>query len=186
MLKMGTQQSELGLGMRVKQILESVTGARYVFKTRSELIHPNGISWFVHLPREKPEGWIRHAEQEGDMVTFQSHLVFDVGNVMEFEHRRSYMNKEIWEDIPALHKAEIRHKYAKRIPKVTKFFDELDKVISDIDGRYPRSFSYVNDQGMVSIVLKTTTSEVSKNEPAIITKLGAMRELLHQVEKISR
>jgi hypothetical protein len=183
---MGAQQSEASLVAKVKQILESVTGTKYILKTKSELVHPDGISWYLHLPLEHPEGWISHAYQEGKEIVFESPSVYDVANVIEFEYRESMSRKDLREDIARFQVGGVRRRYVKQVPKVVRFFDSVEGLVSDANERYPRSFSIINDRGLVSIVGKSTVSEASKDEFAVSAKLGAMRELLRQVEKASK
>lgn len=184
-MSLGSQQSELVLGTRIKEILESMTGTKYVLKSKSELVHPEGTSWLVHLPRDGPAGWVDNVRQRGDSVVFESPLVYDVSNLMGFEYRRALMRKEISESIAKLHDPAVRSKFSKQIPKVVRFFDSAQELIADVNRRYPGSFSLLNDQGYVSVVLTVTASEAS-DELKLGAKLAAMRELHSQVEKISR
>ena len=183
-MNMGSQQSELVLGTRVKEILESMSGVKYILKAKAELVHPEGTSWYIHLPMDNPTAWIANVRQKGDRIVFKSPLVYDVSNVMEFEHRKAYMKDEISESIPLFHDPAVRRKFSKQIPKVVKFFDSAQEMVADINERYPGSFSLLNDQGYVSIVLTVTESEAS-NELKLGAKLAAMRELYSKVEKTS-
>lgn len=184
-VEMKGQQSELALSTKVKQVLESTTGTKYTLKTRTELVHPDKIAWYLHLPVAKPEGWISHAQQVGDEVTFESPLMYDVVNLMGFEYRKALSNKKLKDDVPKFQDPKVRQRYSKEVPKVVGFFDALEGLISDFNKRYDGAFSYANDHGMVSVVMKTTASEADDGI-TLSARLTAMRELLRLVDKASR
>jgi hypothetical protein len=183
---MRSQQSELVLGTKVKRILESITGTKYVLKSGDELVHQDGTLWYIHLPLDSPEGWIDNVRQKGDIIAFKSPLVYDVSNVMGFEYRKALMDKKVRDQIDKLGDKTVRRRYSRRIPGVVRFFNSVEELVSDINERYPGSFSWLNDHGMVTISLTASASEVSKDDSALVVKLAAMRELLRQVEKLSR
>ncbi|MDG6965997.1 MAG: hypothetical protein JRM75_04970 [Nitrososphaerota archaeon] len=182
---MGGQQSELALGMKVKHVLETLTGSKYVLKTRAQLVHPDGMSWYLHLPVENPVGWIGDACQEGEAIVFETPWVFDIANVMEFEYRSSYLNKKLRKEVGSFHDPTVRGRYRKQVPRVVEFLDSLEEHVNRLNGRYPGCFSYQNDGGLILVVFKTKASEVSKDERSLVEKLTALNETLREVEKLA-
>ena len=108
-----------------KETLEHVTGKEYTLKTRSELVHPENITWYLHLPVGKP-GYIRHVYEADGKLALESSTLYEVYRDMEHtysEDKYLRLRVVLGGDVGGLlATGDVRAKYSTMIPHVVHFF----------------------------------------------------------------
>jgi len=180
MSKMVTQQTESIIANYVKRVLEEETGDQYILKTRAELVHPNGRSWFLHLPVGS-SGWLDHAQQEGKSLVFESAVLYDADKVIEFEYRSALKADGLRSAIGKFHLREMRGKYARMLPKVVKFFDKAESTLSVVNENYDAKMKLVNDGGSGSVRFEIGIEKAQNEEGSVRKSIRAMKDFLKQI-----
>src|SRR2546430_845109 len=129
---MVTQRSQLIDAASIKRILEEATGNEYVLKTRAELVHPDNMDWYLHLPINVA-GYIDNAYEADGRLVFGSPILYEVYQDMEHsfsESRYVQLRERLGDDVGRLQDRNVREKYAKVIPRVVRFFDKVEEILS--------------------------------------------------------
>lgn len=180
---MVTQEQEASAtASYVKRIVEEETGEKYVLKGRAELVHPDGLSWFLHLPIGKA-GWLSHAQQEGGSLVFESGYLYDANTVIEYEYRSALKNGTLKSDLSKFDLKEVRAKYSRTVPKVVKFFDMAEKAISTMNESHHTKMSLANPEGLIRVSTEIDAKQAQENEMLVRENLRAMKELVNQVTR---
>jgi len=178
---MVTQEQEpSAIASYVRRIVEEETGEKYVLKGRTELVHPDGLSWFLHLPMGKT-GWLGHVQQEGTSLIFESGYIYDAHNVIEYEYRSALKLSALRSDLDRFNLNEVRSKYSRTIPKVVKFFDMAEKAVSTINETRHTDMSLVNPGGLMRVRIEIGVQKAQEQEALVRENLRAMRDLLDVV-----
>jgi len=174
------EQEASALATYVKRIVEEETGEKYVLKGRTELVHPDNLSWFLHLPIGKA-GWLDHVQQEDGLVIFESGYIYDAHNVIEFEYRSALKVAGLRSDLERFHLKRVREKYSRTLPKVVKLFDMAESTVSAVNGIHHTNMSLVNSGGLVTVKVEIGTEQAQKQEPFVRENLHAIRDFVNQV-----
>jgi hypothetical protein len=180
---MVTQKSTIIDANRFRQTLESITGQRYVLKSRAELIHPDNKSWYVHLPIDAA-GDIRNVYEADGKLVFESPILYDVFQDMEHSFSESkyvQLRETLDEDVKFLQDRNVREKYRKTIPKVCGFFDNLEKVLSTVNKNSSANLYAFNDAGWVTLKLEIETRELEQDDSRIREGVMAMTEAIRLI-----
>ncbi len=177
---MVTQEREASaVAKYVKRIVEEETGENYILKSRDELVHPDNLSWFLHLPIGKA-GWLDHVQQNDESLVFESVYIYDAHKVIEYEYRSCLKSESLRFDLDSFHLKETREKYLRVVPKVVKFFDAGEGLVSVVNKAHHTNMSLVNSGGLVVVRIEIGIEQLEK-EGAIRENLQAMKDLLNQV-----
>jgi hypothetical protein len=179
---MVTQEQDIpAIASDIKRILEEETGNKYVLKSRAELVHPDDLSWYLHLPIGTPLGWIDHAQQEGDStLAFVSMYLYDAHKVIEFEYRQALKLSSLRTDAGRLQVKAVRDRYAHTLPKVVKFFDKADELLGAINRNLGAHMTLLNSGGLVSVRAEISLDSARKNQSLVRKNIQAVKDFVRQ------
>lgn len=147
----------------VKEILEAETGDKFVLKSGPDLLHKERWGWFLHLPLEgQSNGWIDVAYQKDDMVTLQTPSLFDTRRRIEYAYPKMRGRKRLQKASGDFHRKNVRAEYAKTVPAIVAFYDELDRIVEEVNQKHSSSIGIVNDLGAIYAQIRLPTAEVEK------------------------
>jgi hypothetical protein len=174
---MVTRRGELIGAGRVKEILEHVTGKEYTLKTRGELMHPDNIAWYLHLPVGKP-GYIRRVYEADGKVVLESSTLYEVYQDMEHaysEDKYLQLREKLGSDVGRLQNREVRAKYSRMMPQVVRFFDKIDEILSKVSKERGVHLSLLNSDGAITLSREIGIRDVG-DDSAIKSEIRAMNE----------
>jgi len=180
---MVTQKSELSDADRIKKILESLTGDRYILKSRAELVHLDSKSWYLHLPIDAA-GHVRAAYEKDGEIIFESPILYEVYQEMEnsfSESKYMRLRETLADDVGCLQNRSVREKYRGTIPGVVKFFDKIDRILLEVNQKKESTLSFVNDRGSITLRFVMKAQEVQKNESVIKRNVLALNDALQLI-----
>lgn len=180
---MVTQKSTVIDADHFKQILESITGQKYVLKSRAELIHPDNKSWYLHLPIGAA-GYISEVYEADGRITFESPVLYGVFQDMEnsfSELTYVRLRKTLGEDVKLLQDRKVREKYRKSIPKVCSFFDKTEEILSKVNKENGTNLYAYNDSGWINLKLEIETWEIERDDSRIKGGVMAMTEAIRLI-----
>jgi hypothetical protein len=179
---MVTQEQESGAASHIKRIVEEETGEKYVLKSGAELVHPDGLSWFLHLPIGKA-GWLGHVQQENGSVIFESGYFYDAHNVIEYEYRSALKISSLRSDLDRFNEKAVRGKYSRALPKVVKFFEMAEGTVSTVNKTHHTELSLVNQgDGLMRVKIEIGVQQAQEQEALVRENLRAMKDFLGQVD----
>jgi hypothetical protein len=174
---MVTRRGELVSAGRVKETLEYVTGKEYMLKTRSELVHPNNIAWYLHLPVGKP-GYIRHVYEADGKLILESSILYEVYQDMEHtysEDKYLQLRGKLGDDVGRLQDRDVRAKYSRVVPQVVRFFDKIDEILSKVNLKQGVRLSLVNYNGTITLRREIDIPDAG-DDSAIKSEIRALKE----------
>jgi hypothetical protein len=182
MKKMVTQEQEpSAIASYVKGIIEDETGEKYILKSRAELVHPDGLSWFLHTTIGKAV-WLDHVQQEGRLLVFESGYFYDAHRVVEYEYRPALKIDALRSDLDRFDQKEMREKYSRIIPKVVKFFEMAEGTVSAVNKTHHTKLSLVNQgDGVMRVKIEIGVQQAQEQEALLRENLRAMKDFLDQV-----
>jgi hypothetical protein len=182
---MVVQSSQLADANRVKEILESVTGDEYIVKNKAELVHPEKMSWFVHVPLGTPSYISDAFEAEGKIV-FESPTLFEVYQDMEYrfsESRYVRLREKLGDDVDGLLDRKVRGNYRELLPHVVRFLDEAEAIVSKVNKEHLTNLSLTNYRGSITLEGSVKALGLDANEPTIRRTVTAMKEAVIRTGK---
>ena len=176
---MVTRRGELIDVGRVKETLEHVTGKEYTLKTRSELVHPENITWYLHLPVGKP-GYIRHVYEADGKLVLESSTLYEVYRDMEHtysEDKYLRLREKLGGDVGGLQDRDVRAKYSTMIPHVVHFFDKIDEILSRVNREQRVGLSLLNSDGAITLRRELDIRDAS-DDSVVKREIRAMKEVV--------
>ena len=135
---------------RIKETLEEETGDSYVLKFEPELVNKDGTLWYLHLPLEGPSnGWIDDVYEKDLMIMLRTPFLFDTRRRIEYAYPKMRGRKRLKRAFSDFHRKDVREEFAKAVPAIVAFFDELDLIVEDVSRKYSTSIEIVNDSGAI-------------------------------------
>jgi hypothetical protein len=172
-----TQRSELVDAGNVKRILENLTGDEYVLKTRAELVNPDNMSWYVHIPLGRPS-YVSHVYEAGGKIVFESPILYEVYQDMEYRFSESKyvrLREKLGGDVDGLLEKKVREKYKELMPQVVRFLDQAQEIVSKVNQQNTANLSLNNDHGSITLAADTKALGIEANEPTIKRIVLAMK-----------
>jgi hypothetical protein len=177
-----TQRTELVDANRVKKILEKTTDGKYTLKTRNQLVHPDNIAWYLHLP-VGTAGHISQAYEVDDKLVLETPILYEVfqdteHSFSESDHVR--LRHRLGDDVGHLQDRDVREKYRKVLPQVVTLFDKVEEILSEINQERSTNLSLVNSKGSLTIKVQMGTREAEMDE--LVTKnVLALKKAIHLI-----
>jgi hypothetical protein len=177
-MSMVTQRSELIDAGRVKEVLEGVTQDKYVLKTREELVHPDNLSWYLHVPVGKPS-YISDAYEADGKIVFESPILYEVYQDMEYRFSESkyvQLREKLGDDVDRLLDKRTREKYKAMIPDVVRFLNEAESTVSSVNRENMTDLSLTNYRGSITVKAEVKVLGSGANEETIKRSVLAIKE----------
>ncbi len=164
------------LAGEIKDILESETKDKFLLEVEPKVGCETGTSWLLHLPlAENSIGWVDRVYEKADKVYFKTPILFDVYRRLEYDYPAQRRRKPLGQAIDNLDQKEVRMGFADVIPAIVSFFDELEKVVEDINARYSTRLKTVNSSGSI-LVMTELAEEDARDREVVLRNIGAIME----------
>ena len=184
-MSMVTQRSELIDAGRVKEVLEGVTQDKYVLKTKEELVHPDNLSWYLHVPVGKPS-YISDAYEADGKIVFESPILYEVYQDMEYRFSESkyvQLREKLGDDVDRLLDKRTREKYKGLIPDVVRFLNEAESIVSSVNKEDMTDLSLTNYRGSITVKAEVKALESGANEATIKRSVLAIKKAASRMGK---
>lgn len=180
-----TQRSELVDAGSVKKILENLTGDEYILKTRAELVNPDNLSWYIHIPLGKPS-YVSHVYEAGGKIVLESPILYEVYQDMEYRFSESKyvrLREKLGNDVDGLLEEEVREKYKELMPHVVRFLNQAQVIVSKVNRELPTNLTLTNYRGSITLKAEMKALGFEANEPTIKRSVLAIKEAIVQIGK---
>ncbi len=180
---MDAQRSELTDAGRVKRMLEELTGNKYILKTRAELIHRDDKAWYLHLPLDTA-GYIDHAYEADGKLIFESLILYEVFQDIEHSFSESkyvQLRERLGDDVGRLQDRSMRQRHAKMIPRVVRFFEKLEEVLSNVNQEDATNLTVLNHNGTIMLRVEVETREAERDESTVKRNILGMKKALRSI-----
>jgi hypothetical protein len=149
------------------------------------LVHPDNLSWYLHVPLGTPS-YISDAYEADGKIVFESPILYEVYRDMEYrfsESKHVQLREKLGGDVDRLLDKETREKYKGLIPDIVRFLNEAERVVSSVNKENMTDLSLTNYRGSITVKAEVRALGSGANEATVKRSVLAIKESASRIGK---